>query len=743
STNSISSNYDSRPTALSVPKNSLALQGLNVLQLQPCVRLVRMYFDWFPGFIPELRVFLLGEAAKFIRDFKSLAKEADESIDKITVLETEYERLLRAVASQDIMAIVQSPSVVKAFDLQTKLERDLKGKSMDTQCASDTLDPSSQKLDDENVSLEFQVVEMIDLSNPVTSNSVPTTKESKLVKNDKVIAPAIFRINHSKTSKKDKFMPINKVRASVKTKTITISQPHIITKKDVNSDSNGLSSTGVNNTAKTRSFKGDNACASNPQVPINKRNLKLLLNFVWKFIRTVHFGNDHIAAILVRDTCFVRNLEGVDLLKGNRTKNLFTINLNEMASTSPIFLMDRATSTKSWLWHQRLSHHNFDTINELAKNDLVIGLPKFKYHKKHLCPSCEQEKSKKAPHNLKRVPNLKLRLHLLYMDLGRPMRVEIINEKRYRQEEGIYFEGSFAPVARMEAIRIFLAYAAQKSFIVLQIDMKTAFLHGSLKEDMYVCQLEDFIDANHPRHVYKLNKALYGLNQAPMAWYDELLKFLLQNHFSIGTIYPTMFIRHFDDDILVVQAQLTEKHLKVVKRIFHYLWGTINMALWYTKDSGFELTVFLDVDHVGCQDSYKSTSDGTQFLGEKLASCFMDSMVIPNSDVSMAGLTRTEPDKPYQGAEWPLIIEEEEMPNVVPCKDSFVEEIVRGSNVTIKELHENEEGAIVLYDPLDNVLQSPFNVSVDLGVLSEFKIKFITLLFHLLCILSLIALSGS
>ncbi|GKC71475.1 retrovirus-related pol polyprotein from transposon TNT 1-94, partial [Tanacetum coccineum] len=131
-------------------------------------------------------------------------------------------------------------------------------------------------------------------------------------------------------------------------------------------------------------------------------NLKLLINFVWKFLGTVRFGNDRIATILDldvafrRNTCFVRNLEGVDLLKGNHTTNLYTINLYEIASSSPIFLMARATSTKSWLWHQRLSHLNFDTINDLAKNDLITGLPKFKYHKEHLCPSCEQGKSKKG-----------------------------------------------------------------------------------------------------------------------------------------------------------------------------------------------------------------------------------------------------------------------------------------------------------------------------------------------------------
>ncbi|GKE05988.1 retrovirus-related pol polyprotein from transposon TNT 1-94 [Tanacetum coccineum] len=316
-----------------------------------------------------------------------------------------------------------------------------------------------------------------------------------------------------------------------------------------------------------------------------------------------------------------------------------------MASASPICLMARAISTKSWLWHQRLSHLNFDTINDLAKNDLVIGLPKFKYHKEHLCPSCEQGKTKKASYPPKPVPNSKHRLHLLYMDLCGPMRVESINGKRYvlfktraskhdfwtnyapsiitfqkltereldilveamyddyiggqpltssrtgpatsapqvlqtpmasttisntalrptnsssqaanipntsqdvdelkpkqhvQQQDnqallqpkivfdkvpnamfdGNVFENPFAPPSisaaessslqyvdpsnmhtfyqpyqheyKLEAIRIFLAYVAHKSFTVFQMDVKTAFLLRSLKEDVYVCQPERF-----------------------------------------------------------------------------------------------------------------------------------------------------------------------------------------------------------------------------------------------------------
>nr|GFB44977.1 integrase, catalytic region, zinc finger, CCHC-type, peptidase aspartic, catalytic [Tanacetum cinerariifolium] len=118
-------------------------------------------------------------------------------------------------------------------------------------------------------------------------------------------------------------------------------------------------------------------------------NLKLLINFVWKFMGTVSFGNDHVATILRFGD--LQNLEGVDLLKGDRSTNIYTINLQEIASALPICFMARASSIKSWLWHQRLSHLNFDTINDLARNDLVAGLPKFKYHKEHLCPSLLKE----------------------------------------------------------------------------------------------------------------------------------------------------------------------------------------------------------------------------------------------------------------------------------------------------------------------------------------------------------------
>nr|GEZ26367.1 hypothetical protein [Tanacetum cinerariifolium] len=122
-----------------------------------------------------------------------------------------------------------------------------------------------------------------------------------------------------------------------------------------------------------------------------------------------------------------------------------------------------------------------------------------------------------------------------------------------RQEEGIDFEESFDPVAKLEAIRIFLAYAAHKNMVVYQMDVKTAFLNGNLREDVYVSQPDGFVDPNNPNHVYKLKKALYGLKQAPRAWYDMLSSFLLSQYFSKGSVDPTLFIRKNDNDLLLVQ----------------------------------------------------------------------------------------------------------------------------------------------------------------------------------------------
>nr|GEY17506.1 copia protein [Tanacetum cinerariifolium] len=126
----------------------------------------------------------------------------------------------------------------------------------------------------------------------------------------------------------------------------------------------------------------------------------------------------------------------------------------------------------------------------------------------------------------------------------------------YRQEEGINFEESFALVARLDAIRIFLAFAAHINMIVYQMDVNTVFLNKILREEVYVSQPDGFVDQDNSNHVYKLKKALYGLKQAPHAWYDLLSKFLLSHEFSKGTVDPTLFIRRQDKDILLYKSML-------------------------------------------------------------------------------------------------------------------------------------------------------------------------------------------
>ncbi|KAJ9542162.1 hypothetical protein OSB04_028668 [Centaurea solstitialis] len=315
----------------------------------------------------------------------------------------------------------------------------------------------------------------------------------------------------------------------------------------------------------------------------------------------------------------------------------------------------------------------------------------------------------------------------------------------YRQEEGIDYDETFAPVARLEAIRLFLAFAAHMNFKVYQMDIKNAFLNGKLNEEVYVAQPPGFVDPKFPDHVYKLNKALYGLKQAPRAWYDTLSTFLLSKDFVRGKIDSTLFLKKYPKHILLVQmyvddiifgstnpklcekfgllmkseykmsmmgeltfflglqikqsekgifinqgkyvhemlkkfdltsctpmktpmapplsldkdskgkpvdvtlyrgmigsllyliasrpdimystclcaryqAEPKESHLTVVKRIFRYLKGTPNLDLWYSKDSGFDLTAYSDSDFAGCKIDRKSTTGGCHLLGGKLVS---------------------------------------------------------------------------------------------------------------------------
>ncbi|GJR82757.1 putative ribonuclease H-like domain-containing protein [Tanacetum coccineum] len=143
------------------------------------------------------------------------------------------------------------------------------------------------------------------------------------------------------------------------------------------------------------------------------------------------FCDSNLEVAFRQHTCFIRNLEGVDLLTGSRGNNLYTLSLGDMMASSPICLLSKASKTKSWLWHRRLSHLNFGAINHLARHGLVRGLPKLKFEKDHLCSACAMGKSKKKSHTPKSEDTNQEKLYLLHMDLCGPMRVASVNGKKY------------------------------------------------------------------------------------------------------------------------------------------------------------------------------------------------------------------------------------------------------------------------------------------------------------------------
>ncbi|GJZ84680.1 retrovirus-related pol polyprotein from transposon TNT 1-94 [Tanacetum coccineum] len=165
-------------------------------------------------------------------------------------------------------------------------------------------------------------------------------------------------------------------------------------------------------------------------------NRSQLINFVNKFLGTIRFRNDQIAKIMGygdhqmgkvafrKHTRYIRDLEGVDLLKGSRGSNFYTLSLEDMMLSSPICLLSKASKTKSWLWHRRLSHLNFDYLTTLAKRGLVRGLPRLKFQTDHLCSACALGKSKKHSHKPKAEDSIQEKLYVLHMDLCRPMRIQ-------------------------------------------------------------------------------------------------------------------------------------------------------------------------------------------------------------------------------------------------------------------------------------------------------------------------------
>nr|GEY67599.1 copia protein [Tanacetum cinerariifolium] len=600
------------------------------------------------------------------------------------------------------------------------------------------------------------------LSNPVTSNSVSTPQESKGMNNDKVIAPGMFRINPDKTSREAKKVP-NTVRASNMTKPITVSQPHVITKKDVNSDLNGLSSTGIDNTKTRRPQPRSNT--KNDKVPSaskssrsqnkedeveehhrnllsyrnNKHissacnnikidsqdviskfvcaiccskhmtgNLKLLINFVWKFLGTVRFRNDHVAAILGfgnlkwgnilitrvyfveglghnlfsvgqfcdsdlvvafrRNDCFVKNLEGVDLLKGDQAARTMLI-----FSRASFFLWDEAIATACFTQNRSIIHRQFnktpyelingkkldisflhvfdalcypkndrEDIGKLgAKGDIgfFIGYSADScayrvYNRRtkkimetinvsfdELSAMAFEQCSLKPELNSMTSGHISSGLDLTYapstITMQQPSEgeLDLLFEAMYDDYIGGQPSATARTVPPAQEPQVRQSSTASTTVAdtapIPTISSSHAINIPITPQDVDELNLNAMVDGNTFVNLFT-NSSTNAAASSSHQNVDPL------NMHTFYQPYPHEF--QWTKDHPLEQAKPTEKHLKEDKQIFRYLRGTVNTGLWYSKDSGFELTGFSDADYAGCKDTFKSTSGGAQFLGEKLVS---------------------------------------------------------------------------------------------------------------------------
>nr|GEZ66857.1 copia protein [Tanacetum cinerariifolium] len=426
-----------------------------------------------------------------------------------------------------------------------------------------------------------------------------------------------------------------------------------------------------------------------------------LVNFVQKFLGMVKFGNDHVAKILgyedyqignvtisrvyyveglghnlffvgrfcdsdlevafCQHTCFIRNLDGVDLLTGSRGKTLYTLSLQDMMASLPICLLSNASKTKSWLWHRRLSHLNFGAINHLASIngkkyilvivddysrftwvkflrskdetlDFIIKLLKMiqvrlkvsvRQIQSSVIPqdvgddnldmevahmrndpffgvpipevTSSQSSSTASPQSIGQTNHLMPhhnskwtkdhRLSNIIGQLSRPVSTRLqlheqalfcyydafltsIEPKTYKEAltQSCWIEAMQKSLTSSNVLRCESSYLDQikswwllcNGFIRSNMDVKTAFLNGNLREEVYVSQSDGFVDPDNPNYVYKLKKALYGFKQAPRAWYDMLSSFLLSQDFSKGSVDPTLFIRRNGTELLLVQIYVDD-----------------------------------------------------------------------------------------------------------------------------------------------------------------------------------------
>nr|GEU47318.1 retrotransposon protein, putative, unclassified [Tanacetum cinerariifolium] len=420
------------------------------------------------------------------------------------------------------------------------------------------------------------------------------------------------------------------------------------------------------------------------------RNRSQLTNFVNKFLGTVKFGYDQIAKIMGygdyqignvtisrvyyveglrhnlfsvgqfhdldlkvafrKHTCFVCNLEGVDLLIGSQRINLNTLSIGDMMKSSLICLLLKASKTKSWLWHQRLSHLNFGTIIKLAKQGLVrvleVAAP-VPAISTSTSSSISVDQDVQSP-STSQIPQ-ESPSHVIPLgaeEVDHDIKVVILNNVHSVNQPPKH-------ISKWTKDHL--------------ID-NNAFLNDILREEVYVSQPDGFVDPENPNHMYKLKKALYGLKKAPRGWYDLLLSFLLSQKFSKGTVDHTLFIRREANYILLISQSprgifhnQSKFALEIIKKysmetgnpvdtpmvekskldadpqgkeVEHTHYRKMIGSLMYLTANETDLqfvvcmcarfmyctTAFADADYAGCQDTKRSTSGSMLLLGDRLVS---------------------------------------------------------------------------------------------------------------------------
>nr|GEY57358.1 putative ribonuclease H-like domain-containing protein [Tanacetum cinerariifolium] len=629
-------------------------------------------------------------------------------LDEVTNLQGDYLELLQKCKCLEI-ELSKSKMMSKSFEsvqqhainLKLELQQYLKAQLQDKGIAINELKKLIEKLKGKSVDTKFEKSSVIRQLNA-------KSQRPSILGKPTTFSNSFFRKDFSKSTSVTQTHVSNDFSKPVTAQTLPVNKKSIV------------QNTNVFHCVKYSIvlFIVDSGCSK-----YMTGNLKLLINFVEKFLGT--FSDADLEVAFRKSTCFIHDLKENDLLTGSCGTDLYSITLQDTNSPNLICLMAKATSSQAWLWHRRLSHLNFNTINLLSKNDIVVGLPKLKFIKDHLCSSfiAENQTNSHAglqdiekageevahtyglfpvlpdgfinSHNKKKdalvdgkehdndiqkcvspdiyfsssgaqtrkqgdktenkdkgkspvvtitgfrdlnaefeectnnstanssdMPNLEDLIHsddadnvgaeadinnlesiistrsmartvrdqggisqmfnedfhtcmfACFLSQEEPKRIlvnlpygkraigtkwvyrnkkdergiVIKNKARlvaqgHTQEEGIDYEEVFALVARIEAIRLFLAYASFMGFLVYQMDVKSTFLYGTIEKEVYVCQPPGFEDPENPDKVYKVVKALYGLHQAPRAWYETLATYLLENGFERRTIDQTLFIK--------------------------------------------------------------------------------------------------------------------------------------------------------------------------------------------------------